>query len=61
MNTLKTGSLTGGQVDIVLSCVDNYEARVAVNTACNELNIEWFESGVAENAVSGELSSEVIE
>uniref|UniRef100_A0A0K8SNF4 Ubiquitin-like modifier-activating enzyme 5 n=1 Tax=Lygus hesperus TaxID=30085 RepID=A0A0K8SNF4_LYGHE len=55
MNTLKTGGLNGGVVDIVLSCVDNYEARVAVNTACNELNIEWFESGVAENAVSGHI------
>ncbi|BET00875.1 Ubiquitin-like modifier-activating enzyme 5 [Nesidiocoris tenuis] len=55
LDTLKTGGLQGGPVDIVLSCVDNYEARVAVNTACNELNIEWFESGVAENAVSGHI------
>lgn len=40
---------------MVLSCVDNFEARFAINTACNELNIKWFESGVAENAVSGHI------
>ncbi|MCL4155178.1 UNVERIFIED_CONTAM: hypothetical protein GTU68_036287 [Idotea baltica] len=55
MERLKTGSLTKGPVDIVLSCVDNYEARMAVNRACNELNQTWFESGVSENAVSGHI------
>lgn len=35
--------------------MDNFEARLAINTACNELNLEWFESGVAENAVSGHI------
>lgn len=50
-----TGSLTESPVDIVLSCVDNFEARMAINAACNELNIPWFESGVAENAVSGHI------
>jgi ubiquitin-like modifier-activating enzyme 5 len=35
--------------------VDNYEARMAINTACNELSLTWFESGVAENAVSGHI------
>ncbi|GFR14874.1 ubiquitin-like modifier-activating enzyme 5 [Trichonephila clavata] len=44
-----------GPVDLVLSCVDNFEARMAVNTACNELNLPWFESGVSENAVSGHI------
>ncbi|CRL04213.1 CLUMA_CG017304, isoform A [Clunio marinus] len=42
-------------VDLVLSCVDNFEARMAINTACNELNLNWFESGVSENAVSGHI------
>ncbi|KAF2901452.1 hypothetical protein ILUMI_04728 [Ignelater luminosus] len=55
MNSLSTGSLTGGKVDLVLSCVDNFEARYAINTACNELDQVWFESGVAENAVSGHI------
>lgn len=50
-----TGSLENGPVDLLLSCVDNFEARFAINTACNELNIKWFESGVAENAVSGHI------
>ncbi|KAF4520337.1 hypothetical protein B566_EDAN004397 [Ephemera danica] len=45
----------GGPVDLLLSCVDNYEARMAINAACNELSITWFESGVAENAVSGHI------
>ncbi|KAG6414619.1 hypothetical protein SASPL_121992 [Salvia splendens] len=42
-------------VDLVLSCVDNYEARMVVNQACNELNQTWMESGVSENAVSGHI------
>lgn len=47
--------MSGGPVDLVLSCVDNFEARMAINTACNELNQTWFESGVSENAVSGHI------
>lgn len=50
-----TSSLKNGPVDLVLSCVDNFEARMAINTACNELNQKWFESGVSENAVSGHI------
>lgn len=49
------GSLTGRPVDLVLCCVDNFEARMAINTACNELGQTWFESGVSENAVSGHI------
>ncbi|NP_001138805.1 ubiquitin-like modifier-activating enzyme 5 [Bombyx mori] len=54
-DTISKGSLTGGAVDLVLSCVDNFEARMAINTACNELDQKWFESGVSENAVSGHI------
>lgn len=42
-------------MDLVLSCVDNFEARMAINAACNEINQIWFESGVSENAVSGHI------
>lgn len=42
-------------VDLILSCVDNFEARMTINTACNELSLNWFESGVSENAVSGHI------
>ncbi|XP_078432900.1 NAD(P)-binding Rossmann-fold superfamily protein [Wolffia australiana] len=42
-------------VDLVLSCVDNYEARMVVNQACNELGQTWMESGVSEDAVSGHV------
>ncbi|XP_067934676.1 ubiquitin-like modifier-activating enzyme 5 isoform X2 [Watersipora subatra] len=52
---ISKGSLTEGPVDIVLSCVDNFEARMTINMACNELNQPWMESGVSENAVSGHI------
>lgn len=43
------------RVDLVLSCVDNFEARMTINRACNEVNQVWMESGVSENAVSGHI------
>ncbi|VDM79617.1 unnamed protein product [Strongylus vulgaris] len=55
VDRIRHGSLTGGRVDLVLSCVDNFEARMCVNTACNEENQVWMESGVSENAVSGHI------
>ncbi|KAM7542014.1 hypothetical protein Aperf_G00000014453 [Anoplocephala perfoliata] len=39
-------------LDLVLSCVDNFEARMTINRACNELNQVWFEAGVSEDALS---------
>ncbi|CAJ0596356.1 unnamed protein product [Cylicocyclus nassatus] len=55
VDCIRHGSLSGGKVDLVLSCVDNFEARMCVNTACNEENQVWMESGVSENAVSGHI------
>ncbi|XP_043575452.1 ubiquitin-like modifier-activating enzyme 5 isoform X1 [Chiloscyllium plagiosum] len=56
MDRIRNGGLQEGQpVDLVLSCVDNFEARMAINTACNELDQVWMESGVSENAVSGHI------
>lgn len=55
LDAIKTGGFDGQPVDLVLSCVDNFEARMAINAACNELNLNWFESGVSENAVSGHI------
>lgn len=57
MRTISTGSLAqpGTAVDLILSCVDNFEARMAINAACNELALNWIESGVSENAVSGHI------
>ncbi|KAL2611006.1 hypothetical protein R1flu_022698 [Riccia fluitans] len=53
---IKGESLNGKSgVDLVLSCVDNYEARMVVNQACNELGQTWMESGVSEDAVSGHI------
>ena len=43
------------RVDLVLSCVDNFEARMAVNQVCLELGQPWIESGVSEDAVSGHI------
>uniref|UniRef100_W5N0V4 Ubiquitin-like modifier-activating enzyme 5 n=1 Tax=Lepisosteus oculatus TaxID=7918 RepID=W5N0V4_LEPOC len=51
----KGGMEEGKPVDLLLSCVDNFEARMAINTACNELGQVWMESGVSENAVSGHI------
>lgn len=51
----KGGKVEGQRVNLVLSCVDNFEARMAINTACNELRQKWIESGVSENAVSGHI------
>lgn len=55
LDRIQNGGLSGGSVDLVLSCVDNFEARMAINTACNELGQFWMESGVSENAVSGHI------
>eukprot|EP00514_Thraustochytrium_sp_LLF1b_P013618 CAMPEP_0184545108 /NCGR_PEP_ID=MMETSP0199_2-20130426/4076_1 /TAXON_ID=1112570 /ORGANISM="Thraustochytrium sp., Strain LLF1b" /LENGTH=860 /DNA_ID=CAMNT_0026939369 /DNA_START=49 /DNA_END=2631 /DNA_ORIENTATION=+ len=49
------GIAEGSAVDLVLSCVDNYAARMAINQACTELDQPWIESGVSENAVSGHV------
>jgi len=45
----------GSRVDLILSCVDNYEARISINQACLELGQTWMESGVSEDAVSGHI------
>ena len=56
MSRISHGSLDGERpVDLVLSCVDNFEARMAINQACNELGQVWMESGVSEDAVSGHI------
>ncbi|CAH8651603.1 unnamed protein product [Heterobilharzia americana] len=53
LNRLKHGGLkSGSPVDLVLSCVDNFEARMTINKACNLLGQVWYESGVSEDAVS---------
>ena len=43
------------RVDLILSCVDNYEARMTVNQAALEMGQPWMESGVSEDAVSGHI------
>lgn len=56
LDQLRFGGVKDGEpVDLILSCVDNFEARMTINAACNELNLNWFESGVSENAVSGHI------
>jgi len=55
MSRISSGSLEGKSVELVLSCVDNYAARMTINKACNELNQVWMESGVSENAMSGHI------
>ncbi|XP_069107687.1 LOW QUALITY PROTEIN: ubiquitin-like modifier-activating enzyme 5 [Argopecten irradians] len=56
MDRIRNGGMKeNAPVDLVLSCVDNFEARMAINTACNEIGQSWIESGVSENAVSGHI------
>ncbi len=38
IDRIKHGNLKNSRVDLVLSCVDNYAARMSINTACNELD-----------------------
>ena len=53
---IKNGGIDNqSRVSLVLSCVDNYAARMTINRACNELDQVWFESGVSENAMSGHI------
>lgn len=55
ISRLSNASLHGNQVDLIMSCVDNFTARNAINTACNELGMTWLESGVSEDAMSGHV------
>jgi ubiquitin-like modifier-activating enzyme 5 len=41
-NRVLEGSLTNSAIDLVLSCVDNYSARMTVNAICNRVNQIWF-------------------
>eukprot|EP00892_Ulva_mutabilis_P000664 jgi/Ulvmu1/10599/UM065_0054.1 len=43
------------RVDLLLSCVDNYEARLHINQTCLDLQQAWMESGVSEDALSGHI------
>ena len=42
-------------VDLLLSCVDNYAARIALNRVCLEQQQVWMESGVSETAFNGHI------
>lgn len=56
MNCMRNGGKDGASpVNLVLSCVDNFGARLSINQACNELNQPWMESGVSEDAVNGHI------
>ncbi|KAI3388971.1 hypothetical protein SNEBB_006631 [Seison nebaliae] len=56
LTDLKIGGKDGkSEIDLVLGCVDNFEARISINQACNECDIIWLESGVSENAMNGHI------
>lgn len=52
---IEHGGFNNERITMVLSCVDNYGARMAINKACNTLNQLWMESGVSENAMNGHI------
>ena len=49
------GGIAEKRIDLVLSCVDNYAARMTINQICNELDQVWIESGVSEDAMSSHI------
>ncbi|KAK7196074.1 E1-like ubiquitin-activating enzyme [Novymonas esmeraldas] len=51
----KGGVAPDTPIDLLLCCVDNFQARLTVNLACLTYAVPWMESGVAENAVSGHI------
>jgi ubiquitin-like modifier-activating enzyme 5 len=55
LDRIKIGGINGDRIDIILSCVDNYGARMTINKICNMLNQLWMESGVSENAMNGHI------
>jgi ubiquitin-like modifier-activating enzyme 5 len=55
--SLKDPHTGASRVDLVLACVDNYEARMCINQACLEMRQTWMESGVSEDAVSGHIQT----
>lgn len=55
LDRIQHGGINNDNISIVLSCVDNYGARMTINKACNQLNQIWMESGLSENAMSGHI------
>ncbi|CAK74744.1 unnamed protein product (macronuclear) [Paramecium tetraurelia] len=55
LERMQNGALKEGPVNLILSCVDNYAARMTINSACNELDQVWMESGVSEDAMSAHI------
>ncbi|KAF8820552.1 ThiF family protein [Cardiosporidium cionae] len=55
LNRILFGGVDSKQIALLLCCVDNYGARVTISQACNETNQTWINSGVAENAMSGQI------
>lgn len=41
--------------DLIVSCVDNYTARITLNKLCCDLGLVWFESGVSETGINGHV------
>lgn len=52
IENIEQGGLDNRHIDLVISCVDNYAARMTINSACNTTRQNWFESGVSEDALS---------
>lgn len=52
LENIRQGGLKGEKIDLVISCVDNYAARMTINSGCNKERQVWFESGVSEDALS---------
>lgn len=43
------------RVNLIMSCVDNFSARMSINQLCLDANQNWIEAGLSENAISGHI------
>jgi len=51
---LRTGAVEAGeQVDLIISCVDNRDARLVVNNVRRALKMPWMDSSTFTNGLSG--------
>lgn len=38
VDRIEKGGIKGDRISLVLSCVDNYAARMSINSCCNEID-----------------------
>jgi len=55
--SLRHGSIDeSSNVDVVICCVDNRDARLAVNQACHEVGVSWINVEVSQTGMAATIS-----